>query len=210
MYHALMILLTVLTLTTTPEAGHGQLTIVVRNRDGQRLPGVHIALIHDADDGRVLIGEARTNAQGEITYPDLPWGLYLVQFRGMLGQQPILPAERQNLGLLDDGTEASGGFGVRFAEAERTELFVLGNVSGEAHAVPMFDLAPSVQATPAPFDPVLDTSSPALEPLPSHALIPEQGRTGALGVLLLLVLGGLGATVLFGLWRSRQARKEAS
>lgn len=209
MYLLLIIMLVLLPGTTTPEAGRGQLTIVVRDRDGQRLPNVQIALIHDADDGRVLIGEARTDAQGELHYPDLAWGLYIVQFRGQLGQQPILPPERQNLGLLDDGNGASSGFGVRFAEQDRTELFVLTRVPGEAHAVPMFDLAPSVQATPAPFDPILDTSSPALVPHPSHAPIPQPGRTGARGVLLLFV-GGLGATILVGLWRSRQARKEAS
>lgn len=207
MYQLVIALL--LMLSATPEAGRGQLTIVVRDRDGQRLPGVHLALIHDADDGRVLIGEARTDAQGELHYPDLAWGLYIVQFRGQVGQQPILPPDRQNLGLLDDGNGASGGFGVRFAEQERTELFVLASVPGEAHAVPMFDLAPSVLATPEPFDPLLAPASPAVVPHPSHAPIPPHGSDGALGVLVLL-LGGIGVTVLLGLWRSHQARKEAS
>jgi hypothetical protein len=207
--HLFIIILLLLLTTATPEAGRGQLTLVVRDRSGQRLPSVQLALIHDADDGRVLIDDARTNAQGELRYPDLAWGLYIVQFRGQVGDRPVLPAERQNLGLLDDGTGASGGFGVRFAEAERTELFVLGSVPGEPHAVPMFDLAPSVQATPEPFDPLLAPANPALVPLPSHAPVPQRGSDGALGVLLLFV-GGIGATVVVGLWRSHQARKEAS
>lgn len=208
MYLLLILLFMLLPSTATPEAGRGDLTLVIRDRDGQRLPGVQLALIHDADDGRVLISEARTDAQGALHYADLPWGLYIVQFRGEVGDRPVLPAERQNLGLLDDGTGASGGFGVRFAEATRTELFVLGSVPGESHAVPMFDLAPSVEATPEPFDPLLAPASPVLMPAPSHAPIPQRGSDGAVGVLLLL-LSGLGATVLLGLWRSHQARKEA-
>ena len=207
--HLLLIIFLLLPSTAPAEAGRGQLMLVVRDRVGQRLPGVQVALIHDADDGRVLVRAARTDAHGELRYPDLAWGLYIVQFRGNLGQQPILPPERQNLGLLDDGTGASGGFGVRFAEADRTELFVLGSVPGAPHAVPMFDLAPSVQATPEPFDPLLAPASPAVVPASSHAPIPQRGSDGAVGVLLLL-LGGIGATILLGLWRAHQARKEAS
>jgi hypothetical protein len=206
--HLLLIIFLLLPSTAPPEAGRGQLTLVVRDRAGQRLPGVQVALIHDADDGRVLVRAARTDAQGAIIFTDLPWGLYIVQFRGQLGQQPILPPERQNLGLLDDGTGASGGFGVRFAETERSELFVLGSVPGAPHAVPLFDLAPSVQAAPQPFDPVLAPASPALVPAPAPAPPAQLGSDGAIGVLLLFV-GGIGTTVLVGLWRARQARKEA-
>lgn len=208
MYHLLILLLTMLSLTATPEAGRGQLTLVVRDRDGQRLPHVQIALIHDRDDGRVLIGEARTDAEGQIHYGSLSWGLYIVQFRGAIGQRPILPPDRQNLGLLDDGSGASGGFGVRFAEAERTELFVLATVPGEPHAVPMFDLASSVAATPEPVDPLLATASPTLLPTPSHAPEAQRVNAGAIGVLG-LTIAALVATVFIGVWRSRQARKEA-
>lgn len=203
-----LLLLTILSTTTTPEAGRGDLTVVVRDRDGARLPQILVALIHDADDGRVLISEQRTDREGQIRYQDLPWGLYIVQFRGNLGQQPILPPDRQNLGLLDDGTGASGGFGVRFAEAERTELFVLATVPGEAHAVPMFDLAPSASATPAPLDPLLATASPTPEPLSSHAPRQGRGNSTALAVLL-LGAGSVLLALLVGLWRSHQARKEA-
>ena len=208
MYQLVMLLLIILSTPPGPDAGRGDLTVIVRDREGQRLPHVLVALIHDADDGRVLISEQRTDVAGEIRYRDLPWGLYIVQFRGTLGQQPVLPPDRQNLGLLDDGTGASGGFGVRFAEAERTELFVLTSVPGEAHAVPMFDLAPSVQATPEPLDPLLAMASPTPEPVPSHAPRPSQGSALAWRVLL-LGAGSILLALLVGLWRSRQARKEA-
>jgi hypothetical protein len=208
MHLLLIMLLTLISSATTPDAERGQLTIVVRDPAGQRLPNVHVALIHDADDGRVLVGEQRTDGAGQIVYPDLPWGLYIVQFRGSLGQQPILPPERQNLGLLDDGTGASGGFGVRFAEQARTELFVLATVRGEAHAVPMFDLALHAEATPEPVDPLLATSSPTVEPAASHAPDGERSSAGAIGGALLL-LGAVLLTVGVGYLRSQQARKEA-
>jgi hypothetical protein len=65
-----------------------------------------------------------------------------------------------------------------------------------------------VAATPEPFDPLLAPASPPLLPLPSHAPTPQRGSDGVIG-LLLLFLGGIGATVLIGLWRAHQARKEA-
>jgi hypothetical protein len=207
MYHLLILLLTILSLTT-PDAGRGQLTIVVRDRDGEPLPNVQVALIHDADDGRVLIGEARTDRDGQIHYVSLPWGLYIVQFRGRVGQRPILPPDRQNLGLLDDGIGTSGGFGVRFAEQERTELFVLATVPGEPHAVPMFDLAANAEAIPEPVDPLLATASPTVVPTPSHAPRPMPTNAGAVGMLI-ATIAALAATILIGCWRSRQARKEA-
>jgi hypothetical protein len=208
MYHLLILLLTILSLTATPEAGRGQLTLVVRDRAGTPLPHVQIALIHDANDGRMLVGEARTDAEGQIHYGTLPWGLYIVQFRGSVGQRRILPPDRQNLGLLDDGSGASGGFGVRFAEAARTELFVLATVPGEPHAVPMFDLASSLEASPEPVDPLLATARPTVVPLPSHAPHAQRVNAGAIGVIGLTITA-LVATVLVGLWRSRRARKEA-
>jgi len=208
MHLLLIILLFILPSTGTPEAGRGQITIVVRDRDGQPLPQVQVALIHDADDGRVLVGEARTDAQGQIHYVSLAWGLYIVQFRGSVGQRPILPPDRQNLGLLDDGNGTSGGFGVRFAEAARTELFVLATVPGESHAVPMFDLAANAEATPEPVDPLLATASPTVVPLPSHAPRSAPTNAGAVGMLI-ATIAALAATILIGVWRSRQARKEA-
>ena len=64
------------------------------------------------------------------------------------------PASQQNLGLLDDGSGAGNGFGVRFAEAERTELFVLTRAANPAVAVPAFDWAPNASAPPQPVTPV--------------------------------------------------------
>ncbi|HEX6291296.1 MAG TPA: carboxypeptidase regulatory-like domain-containing protein [Herpetosiphonaceae bacterium] len=210
MVRVLIMLLSILSLPGTAEAGRGDLTIVVRDRDGERLPGVVVALIHDTDDGRVLIGETRTDAQGQIHYPALPWGLYIVQFRGTaLDGRSILPPDQQNLGLLDDGSGVGGGFGVRFAEVARTELFVLATVPGEAHAVPMFDDAPHAQATPEPIDPLLVTGSPDPVPAPSHApLSPAARRDGEVAVFLVLA-GGCLVTIGLGVWRSHQARKEA-
>jgi hypothetical protein len=150
------------------EAGRGTLTLVVRDPTGTRLAGVTVALYHDTDlDGRVLIDTRATDQAGQLVYPDLPWGLYIVQFRGVAPDgRAILPPAQQNLGLLDDGSGIGDGFGVRFVELEATSLFVLGSSPDTPNAVPMFDLAPNPDAPPEPIDPLLAIMAPGPTPTP--------------------------------------------
>ncbi len=143
-------------------ASTGQLTIVVRDEVGLPLPGVQVALFYDADEGRQEIGAYTTDGTGRIILNHLQWGLYVVQFRGTLPDgQPIQAADQQNQGLLDDGQGVTNGFGVRFAEATRTELFVLTRPTPQGQIVPLFDLAPDVAAAPQPFSPHGDAGIPA-------------------------------------------------
>ncbi len=165
-------LLLVLVLTpmwSMQTANTGQLTLIVRDEAGAPLANVEIALYHDADEGRRELGMYTTNSAGQVVFPTLHWGLYIVQFRGTLANGAVMqPAEQQNLGLLDDGSGAGNGFGVRFAEADRTELFVLTRAANPAVAVPAFDLAPNASAPPQPVTPVLDDHAAASSP-PSAA-----------------------------------------
>ncbi len=230
------VLLTILLLIQTSgrwqpplQPQRGRLTLVVRDGDGLPLPSIHVALYHDADAGRVELGERTTDQAGQIVYPDLQWGLYIVQFRGALPSgQAILPAERQNLGLLDDGSGAGNGFGVRFARTERTELFVLKTVAGEPNAVPMFDLASGPDQPPRPVDPLLVAATP--ERGQGTMARPSQATPGAIGttvatalpripavaqglsavfLVISAALSGVlllfGCLLLLGWWRSRTA-----
>jgi hypothetical protein len=229
------VLLTILLLTQTVahwqppmQPQRGRLTLVVRDGNGKPLPAVRVALYHDADDGRVELGERTTDQAGRIVYPDLQWGLYIVQFRGTLPSgQAILPADRQNLGLLDDGSGAGNGFGVRFARTERTELFVLKTIAGEPNAVPMFDLASGPDLPPQPVDPLLAAATPepghsdrrarsqasptADGPTVATAAGVTRGLSPAVVVIgialsgLLLLFAGL---LLLGWWRARTAARE--
>ncbi len=136
-------------------ANTGRLTLIVRNEAGTPLANVEIGMYHDADNGRRELGTYTTDSTGQIVFPTLQWGLYIVQFRGTLANGAVMqPAEQQNLGLLDDGSGAGNGFGIRFAEAERMELFVLTRAANPAVAVPAFDLAPNASAPPQPVTPV--------------------------------------------------------
>jgi hypothetical protein len=197
------------------EAGRGTLTLVVRDPTGARLAGVTVALYHDTDlDGRVLIDTRPTDQAGQLVYPDLVWGLYLVQFRGAAPDgRAILPPAQQNLGLLDDGTGIGDGFGVRFVELARTELFVLGSNPDTPNAVPMFDLAAGPDAPPQPIDPLLAIAAPGPTPTPSTLAValaaqaqPPPRRaldtTCLWGMGLLLTLGAI--LVALGWVRSRR------
>lgn len=148
----------------------GRLIIVVRDEAGAAIAGVRVGLYHDADDGRQEIGEYVTNADGHVVLENVAWGVYIVQFRGSLPDgQLIQPAEQQNQGLLEDGSGAANGFGVRFASAERAELFVFTSVPNQAVAVPLFDQAPNASAPPQPVNPLENGSipdMPAFEPQP--------------------------------------------
>jgi|GEM_PF-3806501 len=201
-----VLILSLLSLLLFQAPESGTLTLVVRDRAGTPLPGITVALFYDADDGRVAQGERTTDAGGEIVYRDLRWGLYIVQFRGLTpAGQALLPPERQNLGLLEDGSGAANGFGVRFAEDERTELFIVAQVPGETAAVPMFDSAPSRDVVPTPIDPLLATlaSSPEAAVLASTPST-QVARQGVLAVLGLF-LAALGGTLVLGWLRSRAA-----
>ena len=214
----LMLLLLTLALVTPAtswgqEAGRGTLTLVVRDPTGVRLAGVTVALYHDTDlDGRVLISTTTTDQAGQLVYPDLVWGLYIVQFRGAAPDgRSILPAAQQNLGLLDDGSGIGDGFGVRFVEVERTELFVLGSNPDTPNAVPMFDLAAGPDAPPQPIDPLLAVAAPGPTPTPytlaealaAHSVPRRAMDTTCLwGMGLLLWLGAI--LVGLGWVRSRR------
>src|SRR3954447_2479253 len=62
----------------------GDLQIVVRDGEGQRLPEVHLLLYHDADSGPEMLQHVLTDRTGQITFPGLAYGLYIVQFHGTL------------------------------------------------------------------------------------------------------------------------------
>ncbi|HYF62793.1 MAG TPA: prealbumin-like fold domain-containing protein [Herpetosiphonaceae bacterium] len=210
--------LTVLAPARAQNLPRGTLTLLIRNPGGDRLAGVTVELIQDTDDqGRVSRGRYATDAHGEIRLANLEWGMYIVQFSGTAPDgRPIQPAERQNMGLLDDGNGISNGFGLRFDAAERTDLFVLDSTA--ATAIPMFDLAPGPDAPPRPFDPVA-ASQPA-EPTAYTLRDVVEGRVDAQGrpvrkadTLVLALVGGLiwGMAMLAGLGyaRSRNARSNA-
>lgn len=197
----LLVSLACLLATLPMQADRGRLTLVVRDRAGQPLPGVRLGLIRDGDAGRVEVGELVTDRAGSAALPDLPWGLYIVQFRGAAPNgQPIVPPAAQNQGLLTDGAGADGGFGVRFAERERTVLFVIDLLPGTPHAVPLFDLARDPAAPPEPVAPV--------RPIADHAASAPASppRLAPRWALALLGLGvaTTSVTLLLG-WRRGQA-----
>src|SRR5690348_15423558 len=78
------------------QGGSGRLIVIVRDDDGRPLAAVRLALIRDGDDGRVPIGERTTDGTGAVFFEALPWGLYIVQFRGNAPDgRPILEPGRQ-------------------------------------------------------------------------------------------------------------------
>jgi hypothetical protein len=208
------------------DGGRGTLTILIRDPAGTPLPSVTIALFHDTDTaGPVLIRSATTDAAGVITAPDLPWGLYIVQFQGTAPDgRPMLPADQQNMGALTDGNGLSGGFGIRFAEAARTELYVLGSVAGDGRAIPMFDMVASPADPPQPYDPIVALASAGPTPTPFLLRDVVEGRVDVAGRPIprerfdrwclaggALVLGMVALLLGIGWWRSRTAlmnRKE--
>lgn len=203
--HTVLLLLVLLRSVTATTAERGTLTLVVRDATGQPLPGITVALFYDADEGRRVLGARTTDAQGTITEVDVPWGLYIVQFRGTgPDSTAIVAPERQNAGLLDDGSGIGNGFGVRFAEAERTELFVLATLPGATQLVPMFDAAPNAAASPQPIVPELALLRANAQPLATT--VPAIGRAplGALAQLGGVVLLLSGALLLTGYVRTRR------
>jgi hypothetical protein len=166
----LLLCLALMPVWSAQTANTGQLTLVVRDEAGLPLANVELALYHDADEGRRELGTYTTDSAGQVVFDTLQWGLYIVQFRGTLANGAVMqPAPQQNLGLLDDGSGAGNGFGVRFAEADRTELFVLTRAANPAVAVPAFDLAPNASAPPQPVTPVPYEQLAAAQGQPSAA-----------------------------------------
>jgi len=209
----------------TPPPATGTLTIIVRDRAGQRLADIRIGLMYESDDGWVELGEHTTNERGEVVYPDLAWGMYLVQFRGSaLAGLPILPTAQQNEGRLND-MHHSGGFGVRFAEEASTHLFVIRDEPGSQYAVPRFDQAGDVSQLPIPAVPELyasplssaqrsvpssDGSPPFPAPTPNAApRIEEPSWMRPLQFLAVMaaiaVVGGLAGLAAVGWLRARWA-----
>src|SRR4051794_16063890 len=123
----------------------GALQVIVRDGDGHPLPEVHLLLYHDADSGAEMLQHVMTDPTGQVTFTNLAYGLYIVQFHGMLpGGRPIEPVARQNAGLEVDGGGTVNGFGIRLAQPHLTQLFVMmgtREADPAAAAMPLFDLA---------------------------------------------------------------------
>lgn len=201
--------------TLTPVvAGRGDLTLLVRDPSGQPIPQLTVTIFHDTDDaGRVLVATRTTDATGRITLPQLAWGLYIVQFQGA----GVQAAEQQNMGLLDDGGGVSNGFGVRFAEAARTERFVLTPINGETALIPLFDMAERDDAPPQPYDPLVAMLG---VPTPTPFLLRDvvEGRVDASGqpirarfdtgclIGIGVLLWGMALIACLGWWRLRRPR----
>nr|WP_239584048.1 carboxypeptidase-like regulatory domain-containing protein [Herpetosiphon giganteus] len=201
--------------TLTPVvAGRGDLTLLVRDPTGQPIPQLTVTVFQDTDtDGRVLVATMTTDVTGRIMLPQLAWGLYIVQFQGAGIQAP----EQQNMGLLDDGGGTSNGFGVRFAEAARTERFVLTPMNGEPALVPLFDMAERDDAPPQPYDPLVAMIG---VPTPTPFLVRDvvEGRVDASGqpirarwdtgcfIGIGLMVWGMALIAFLGWWRLRRSR----
>jgi len=192
---------------TQEGAQNGILNIIVRDPSGVLLRDISINLYRDMDDDtRLLIDRYTTNSDGLIRL-QLDYGLYIVQFHGTAPNgNPIQPAALQNNALLDDGSGVSNGFGVRFAEPERSELFVI------EETTPYFDMASGVGENPKPFYP--DTQSYLIEPTKTLevALIEHQrGRINVTAAVVAgLVLWFLCVVVFIGYYRAkRQYRKDS-
>lgn len=133
----------------------------------------------------------------------------------------MLPADQQNMGVLTDGNGLSGGFGLRFAEAARTELYVLGSVAGDDRAIPMFDMAASPADPPHPYDPIVALASAGPTPTPFLLGDVVEGRVNVAGRPIprerfdgwclagfALVLWGVALPILAGWWRSRPGGRD--
>jgi len=223
MKHLLIALALVMSWPSSSQAQEkpgGTMTILVRDTTGQRLAGVSVIVFYEDDlQGRIEQGRYTTDSRGEVVLKQLAWGTYVIQFTGQAPDgREIQPAAEQNMGMLDDGSGAANGFGVYFTEAERLEMYVLGTLPGSAEAVPLFDQADSAEASPEPYDPIIDMSNQGPTPTPYTLQEALQGRTApamapstraantgiliVLGLVLWLVFIG----VLVGYLRSRRAQ----
>jgi len=134
-----------------------ELTLIVRDATGAPLPGVHAQLLVDKAGVATPIDGSHgqvADAQGRIRFPGLAVGYtYIVQFHGVLPDgRTIQPIAAQNGGQRVDGGGVTAGFGIRVVGAQVTQPFVFAGTqapTGQA-AIPLFDLAASVQELPRP------------------------------------------------------------
>lgn len=194
--------------TTSAEGRQGTLTVLVRDTAGHRLAGISFLLFKDNDnDTRSQLGRYTTDQTGQAEIRELPWGMYILQFVGNAPDgRPIQAAARQNQGLLDDGQGISGGFGVRFAEEKRLEMYII--LSDQAEAIPLFDMAAGPDAAPQPYDPAIANPQPTkvdvstASPRSPATATGDQIVLAVIGVVVLIIAGLIG----FGYYRSRVAR----
>jgi len=125
------------------------LVIVVRDGQGQALPGVPLQILrtgppHEPFDSCV------TDADGACRLL-VPPGAYLIQFDGGWRGQAFVPPAEQNDGALDDAGAAGGGFGVYLEPGAKEQVvtFVIGQQDGQL--VPLWDMSRDPDAAPQPF-----------------------------------------------------------
>lgn len=124
------------------------LNIVVRDINGNPLPGVNVLLREPGSYVWEFV-EVVTDENGVATF-EIDKFEYIVTFEGFWGGRPFIRAENQNAGILS--TDEYGGFGVYLDPAEATYqvLFVVG-LDEDDDLVPLFDLAESVDDVPEPY-----------------------------------------------------------
>lgn len=188
----------------------GDLTLIVRDEDGQRMPRLHLLLFHDADTGARLVHHTQTGDDGQVTFTALPYGIYIVQFHGTLpGGRPMQPAERQNAGLKVDGGGRVNGFGIRLAQPQLTQLFVLIQVheaDPDGPAIPLFDLAASVRERPRPVDAQMTSETVSTTETSGPLVLTVLTRPGRRWMRALLAALGIVA-LCGGLWSVRHGRQ---
>lgn len=187
----------------------GTLTLRVRLANGTPVAGLRADLWQDTDtDGLVLRRTATTNADGVIILADLPWAIYRVQLAGQLpdGRTVTMAALPT-----DDGMPLDG-FGIRFAMAAHTELYVL-TPTPDGQLAATFDMAPDATAPPVPFHSALaaDPATPLTPaPLASTGAVPagQAGRWDR-GCLAVVSLASLAVAGLLGRgwWLGRRQQR---
>jgi len=162
-------------------AGEAQLTILVRDADGNPLEGIWLSVyLPRAPAEPRKVAEARTGEDGRLTIPRLdPAATYVIQFDSgvpdivdgeEIGSKSMQFTDHQNAGRELSSPADPPGFPVALGgETEATLRFVIGGTFSEGDsvaAVPMFDLA---ETDDAPVRPV--------NPLTGDEMTPEQART---------------------------------
>jgi hypothetical protein len=130
------------------QPGSQPLTLVVRDGQGNPLPGVALDILVEGPPHEPY-DNCATDASGECRLM-IPPGSYVVQFtRGWQGYI-FVPAGQQNAGALEDGT-SGGGFGITFDPSTSPQVvtFVVGVQDGAL--VPLWDMSRDPAAPPQPF-----------------------------------------------------------
>jgi hypothetical protein len=159
------------TATATDDA---QLTIMVRDADGNRLSGVYVEIVVPQPPAAPrLVVQRRTDADGRLPGIELDVAQeYVLQFHG--AAPVMLNGEKAGTKLIQTATDQNAlrsadppGFPVDGTQAGTLRFVIGGTFSeGVVAAVPMLDLATS---DAAPVRPV--------NPLTGDELTPEQART---------------------------------